>query len=120
MTAVMLASMNGHLEVARLLLEAGAGKDAWTNCDCMMSLMFASEKGHSEVARLLLEAGADQDCCDNGGMTALMRPSRSGHSEIACLLLEAGADKDACSYCDRMTALMFTSERSLGGCTFAA
>ena len=59
-TALMVASENGHLEVARLLCEAGADKDNASQ-DGATALIFASHNGHLEVARLLCEAGADQE-----------------------------------------------------------
>ena len=59
-TALMVASRNGHLEVARLLCEAGADKDK-ARQDGATALILASRNGHLEVARLLCEAGADKD-----------------------------------------------------------
>ena len=52
MTALMLAADNGHLEVARLLLEAGADKNCCDD-DGMTALLLAADKGHLEVAHLL-------------------------------------------------------------------
>ena len=42
----------------RLLLEAGADKDAATTTYGATALMSAAEEGHLEVVRLLIEAGA--------------------------------------------------------------
>ena len=110
-----------HLEVARLLLSAGAEHGADKDCTDRggkTALMHASQSGSSDIARLLLEASANQDCWDRdgmtalmlaswsghlevakdcagrGGKTALMRASQSGSRDIARLLLEASADKD--------------------------
>ena len=47
------------LEVVRLLLEAGADKDAATTTYGATALMSAAEEGHLEVVRLLLEADKD-------------------------------------------------------------
>ena len=58
MTAVIIASKSGHLDVARLLVQAGADKDC-ADLSGRTALMFASENGHWEVARFLVEAGAD-------------------------------------------------------------
>eukprot|EP00439_Symbiodinium_sp_Y106_P049526 s289_g6.t1 len=100
----------GHVEVVRLLLEAGAEKDcndrdgitavmlasAFGRFDVvrMTALMIASQGGHFGVVRLLLEAGAEKDCKDRDGTTALMFPSENGHLDVVSLLLGAGADKD--------------------------
>ena len=53
----MVAAHQGHLEVARFLLEAGADKDV-ANKRGHSALAIATAQGHGEVARLLVEAGA--------------------------------------------------------------
>ena len=50
-----MASQAGHLEIARLLLEANADKDKDNNKGAT-ALIMASQHGHVEIARLLLEA----------------------------------------------------------------
>ena len=52
-----MASQKGHLEIARLLIEAGGNVNAERN-DKATPLMMASHEGHLEIARLLIEAGA--------------------------------------------------------------
>ena len=90
-TALMFASVEGHLEVARLLCEAGADKDKASE-DGDTALMFASFKGHLEVARLLCEAGADKDKANEDGDTALMQApcviDFGGHLEVVRMLSE--------------------------------
>ena len=54
------AAEHGHLEVVRLLFEAGADKDA-ADTDGSTALRFAARNGHLEVVQLLREAGADKD-----------------------------------------------------------
>ena len=56
MTVLMLAAEKGHLEVARLLLEAGADKNCCHD-DGRNVLMLAADAGRLEVLHLLLEAG---------------------------------------------------------------
>ena len=70
-TALILASVGGYLEVARLLCEAGADKDK-ADADGDTALILASANGHLEVARLLCEAGADKDKANQDGVTALI------------------------------------------------
>ena len=51
-TALLLAAENGHVDVARLLLEAGADKGLQRH-DGYTALMLAEESGHGDVAELL-------------------------------------------------------------------
>lgn len=53
---LFVAAENGHLDVARLLLEAGAQKDTAT-FPGETALSIATLKGHLDIARLLREAG---------------------------------------------------------------
>ena len=92
-TPLILASRGGHLEVVRLLCEAGADKeDADRIGDT--ALMVASQEDNLEVAQLLCDAGADKDKMDTDNYTALMAVSQEGRLEVARLHCEAGADKD--------------------------
>ena len=83
-TALMAASELGHLEVARLLCEAGADTDKAMQDGCT-SLIMASRNGHLEVARLLCEAGAEKDKASQDGCscTPLMAASANGQLEVA-------------------------------------
>ena len=98
----------GDLKVARLLLEAGASKNA-EDGEGNTVLMLAAQSGHVEIVRLLLEADADKDLLDSNGCTALMLSAEKGHVKTARLLLQAGANKDRQ---DRKgnTALMLTAD----------
>ena len=70
-TALMMAAVQGHATVLRLLLEAGADKNLADN-DGSTALMMAARGGHADVMRLLLEAFADANLANNQGTTALM------------------------------------------------
>ena len=107
---LVVAAKNGHLEVVRLLLEAGANKDA-ANRFGDTALMIAIKNGSRKVVQLLTDAGADKDAAKGLGAAALMIAAESGHLEVVRLLLEAGADKDAATQ-DRQTALMFAAENN--------
>ncbi|CAE7357826.1 ANKRD17 [Symbiodinium sp. KB8] len=91
-TALMMASGAGHVEVVRLLLEAGANRDL-TCCAGRTALMRASAAGCVEIVRLLLESDARPDVAGNDGYTASMIASDRGHVEIAGLLLDAGTKR---------------------------
>ena len=68
-TALMAASCNTHLELARLLCEAGGGKDK-ANHHGVMALMLVSQFGHLDVVQLLCEAGGSNDQASESGSTA--------------------------------------------------
>eukprot|EP00438_Fugacium_kawagutii_P004443 Skav226757 [mRNA] locus=scaffold2319:36102:37172:+ [translate_table: standard] len=87
------AARNGHVEPARLLLEAGATKDArdeghggWT------PLFFAARNGHVAFVRLLIDAGADLNLANADGATPLFIAAQTGQVAVLRLLIEAGAD----------------------------
>jgi len=115
-TPLILASAQGHLEVAKLLCEAGADKDkvgAYEDIEdryVSTPLIFASARGHLDVAQLLCEAGADKDKANDDGYTALTCASYNRHLEVARLLCEAGANKDKADH-DGCTALMGASRQ---------
>ncbi len=56
-TALMWASLEGHPEIAKLLIEEGADVNV-QNDDGATALMAASQEGHKEIAKLLRKAGA--------------------------------------------------------------
>ena len=116
--ALISASKNGHIEVVRALLEAGANVDHQDKYR-YTALIWASYKGHIEIvrallaaganvddisliravkydkfrtlARLLIEYGANVNLEDNIGRTALIWASGEGDIEIVRLLIEYGA-----------------------------
>ena len=69
LTAFILASAFGHLEVARLLCEAGADKDKAMQQDAA-ALMAASCNRHLDVVQLLCEAVGGKDKANENGATA--------------------------------------------------
>jgi ankyrin repeat protein len=85
--------MEGHIEVVRLLVEAGADKEK-ERPGGYTPLFVACKNGHIEVVRLLVEAGADKEKSLTNGYTSLFVACKNGHIEVVRLLVEAGADKD--------------------------
>ena len=59
-TELVPTCVQGSLETARLLLEAGARRNAESDMG-QTALMLAALNGHLQIARLLLEAGAEKD-----------------------------------------------------------
>jgi ankyrin repeat protein len=66
----MVASLNGHAEVIKLLANNGAKLDLKSN-DGTSALIFASQNGNIEIVKTLLEKGANPNLKDNDGKTAL-------------------------------------------------
>ncbi|CAG0903348.1 unnamed protein product [Cyprideis torosa] len=91
MTALHLASLEGHTKIVKLLLEHGGDHQA---VDIISStpLHAACSGGHFEVVRLLVHAGASFDAQDEDGWTALHFAASKGFRKIVDVLLEAGAD----------------------------
>ena len=75
----------------RLLLEAGAEKEAKSNAG-FTPLSAAAYHGHDAVVRLLLEAGADKEATDEWGQTPIIWAYRFGREAVVQLLLEAGSE----------------------------
>ena len=96
--------MDGHVEVARLLLDSGAQVNM--PADSFESpLTLAACGGHVELAMLLLERGANIEEVNDEGYTPLMEASREGHEEMVALLLSQGADINAQTEETQETAL---------------
>jgi ankyrin repeat protein len=96
-TALHVAAKAGNLEIARLLLDAGADPAAKWDQDEYQALHFAAENKDLEMMKLLLNHGAPIDdtfgsegCREN----ALHCACSIAHMEMIHLLLERGADPE--------------------------
>ncbi|KAF8428814.1 hypothetical protein EV426DRAFT_677542 [Tirmania nivea] len=85
------ATLYGHQEIAKLLIDRGAGAAA-ANKYGNTPLHHASLYGHQEIAKLLIDRGADIAAASRFGDTPLHHASRNGHQEIAKLLIDRGVD----------------------------
>ena len=104
-TALMFAAWEGHTEVARVLLDAGANANAKTFTSTT-PLTLATQRGHLPVARLLLRRGAFTSIPHSAGRTAVIVPAAAaGNTEIVKLFLDAGVPADDCGE-NRHTALI--------------
>jgi uncharacterized protein len=90
-TPLIIATYNGQLEAAAVLLEAGADVNA-SDFGGNTSLMGVSFKGYPEIATLLIGYGADLNLQHGNGGTALMFASMFGRNNMVKLLLDFGAD----------------------------
>src|SRR5262245_10633653 len=107
-TALMWAAAEGHADVARVLIEAGADFRARL-ASGFTPLLFAVREGHTDVVRVLLKAGADVNetvpaqgrrrgyggRVPPAGATPLLLAVTNAHFELASHLLDAGADPNA-------------------------
>jgi ankyrin repeat protein len=104
-TALHAAVHADHLEIADLLLRAGANAGARDRYG-VTPLFLACVNGNAEMIRRLLDAGVDPDTTDPGGETALMTAARTGAVAALHLLIERGAAVDAREPEFQQTALM--------------
>ena len=100
----MDACISGNVEIARMLVKAGARVNAKAH-DGMTSLMYAAENANKTLVRMLLRAGARVNARAKDGYTSLMEACTSASWEsrsvyyddsdaikTVCTLLDAGAN----------------------------
>ena len=111
LTPLLHAAREGHADVVRLLLEAGAPIDQVSGGDGTSPMLIAMINGHFDLVLELLEQGADPNLASIAGATPLFaainahwapksrypqqhayRQQRSSYLEVMERLLEAGAD----------------------------
>ncbi|MEE8147097.1 MAG: ankyrin repeat domain-containing protein, partial [Longimicrobiales bacterium] len=109
--ALHFAAREGHIEAARLLVEAGADVDQATGGDQSSPLLVAVINGNYDLARELLESNADPNLLSDDGAGPLFaalniewslrtwypqpqafRQQQTSYLELMELLLQAGAD----------------------------
>src|SRR6266851_5397235 len=93
-TPLHLASREGHVDAARILVGHGADvtaqdKSGWS------PLHQALARSHVELARILVGRGADVTAQDNDGRSPLHEVSAWGNVELAQILVGHGADVTA-------------------------
>jgi ankyrin repeat protein len=91
-TALYVACEFGHIQVAQLLVAAGAAVDAARDDGATPLYKACQDGGKPAVARLLVKAGAKVNQQDKSGMTPLWLSVHHGCKELVELLLEAGGD----------------------------
>lgn len=84
-SALMGVAFKGHLQIARLLLEAGADPQH-RNAAGQTALMMAALFDRRPIVQLLLEAGADIAARDAAGNDAASVAATQGNEELAALL----------------------------------
>jgi ankyrin repeat protein len=108
MTALLWACEGNDLEIARLLLAAGADPDLGNRYG-ITPLWLAATNRNAALVGLLLQHGADAMQALPHGETALMAAARTGDTGSIRVLLQAGADPNASESSLGETALMWAA-----------
>ena len=87
LTALHWAALNNDLELAKLLLYAGATVKPTTRVGSYTPLHLASRTGNTEVMKVMLDAGADPNKLTSTGVTAMHFAAQAD----ACLLYTSDA-----------------------------
>ena len=109
MTALHWAARQGDVELAQMLLYAGANVKASTRIGGYTPIILAAQNGSAPMVDMLLKAGADPKTPTSNGTTPLMLAASAGYADTVKLLLEKGADPNAKETARGETALMFAA-----------
>jgi ankyrin repeat protein len=85
--AIVAAAYRNHLEIADLLIAAGADVNMKDNT-LQSAYLISTSDGFTELLKKTLEAGADVHCTDSYNGTGLIRAADRGHVEIIRELLK--------------------------------
>ncbi len=109
MTALHWAAYRDDVELARLLIDAGANVKATTRDGGLTPLSMASTNGSAAMIETLVKAGADPNSRFVRGTTPLMLAAASGSADAVKMLLDHGADVNAREEAHGQTAAMFAA-----------
>ena len=109
MTALHWAAISGDLELARMLVFAGANVRATTRLGSYTPLFLASQQGHAPVIEALLKAGSDVKAGTPNGTSPLMVAAAAGKVDAVKALVDAGADVNAKDGVRAQTPVMYAA-----------
>jgi uncharacterized protein len=99
-TGLHTAAINGNLQIAAILIKAGARIDARDNLG-NTPLIYAADHDHLDMAKLFIDVGAQVDAENKNGMTPLMIAAKDGEVEMVRTLLARGANPNKSDYTGR-------------------
>jgi ankyrin repeat protein len=104
------AAWNGHTDVVKFLVDAGA--DVTRSTDTGKTALFqAATYGHTGVVQVLLAAHAPVNVVTTvDGLSPLFGAAQNGYADIVRLLLMAGADVENAHRVDGRTALFMSAK----------
>jgi ankyrin repeat protein len=92
-TALMLAALNGHINVVKILISKQANINL-QNKQGNTALMLAAQSGHANIIELLLVHGATINAINNAGETALTQAKQNNDGLAAqTLILHGGCER---------------------------
>ena len=109
MTALHWAAMNGDVDLAQMLIVAGANVKATTRLGSYTPLYLASQQGQGAIIQALIKAGGDVKAGTPNGTTPLMVAAASGELDAVKVLVDAGSDVNAKDGVRLQTPLMYAA-----------
>ncbi len=109
MTGLHWAAMSGDLELAEMLIVAGANVRATTRLGAYTPLYLAAQQGRAPVLAALVKAGAEVKVATPNGTTALMVAAASGDVEAVKILVDNGAEVNGKDGVRQQTPLMYAA-----------
>ena len=111
MTALHYAAIKHDVELAKMLLYAGANVKATSRIGGYTPLLIASRDGDAPMIDALVAAGADPNNTTTNGATALMMAAASGRVDAVKTLIAHGANVNAKEPVKGETALTFAAAK---------
>jgi uncharacterized protein len=109
MTALHWAATKNDVDLAKVLLYAGANLKATTRIGGYTPLIVASKAGNTAMIETLVAAGADPNSATVNGTTALMFAAQAGKADAVKALVTHGADVNGRERVKGETALTFAA-----------